>query len=223
LNVSFITFSPFAKEYIKDNICKSVASRTFFFHHPVEGEAVDDDSERDKLRMLAYGQSVNNSLSMVLKAIKDMGDLPQIDFTVLRRCGVDNMDLTYLFPKFVRIKQHYSGFSKRDLISNICSTDWIIIPYLANQYLYSMSGILADAIRYEKPVLAINFNVLQYYNNPPIGIVADSPYELGRIIASESLLNDRLQYDIYKSNIRQIKRKMYDENVAKMRDILGDN
>lgn len=92
------------------------------------------------------------------------------------------------------------------------------MPYDQSMYQVSMSGILADAIRYERPIIALNSPIIEWYNkHGSIGIVAENIDELIQRLETE-FRNTKYIYFIY--NIRILKRNMMKENQRLMKDML---
>ena len=218
--VSFITLNPYANESLRGFLDTRILERTIFIHHPVNGNMAHTRHE-SHTNILAYGQSVNANLSRIIKAAYRKAFIPEANLLILRRSPIDQMELTYRYPEdWCEVRQHHDGFKKKDMRECMMDADWIMIPYDREQYKVSMSGILADAIRFEIPILGLNSPILNFYNDPPIGITAETPCELGSIIADVKDINDESGYEMFKNNISSLKSRMQSENIRHMKGLL---
>ena len=101
--------------------------------------------------------------------------------------------------------------------------DWILLPYDSSEYRVSMSGILADAIGFEKPFLGLNSPILEYYNNKakPIGVIKNTTEELAAYIANELPMLSKGAYNKYVESQGKMKQIVADENVRLIKRIVN--
>lgn len=211
-----ISFSPYANELLKDIISPEANKKLYFINHPVDGTPLKHEQKAENCSVIGvYGACVNSNFHSVLKRMyKNRNYI----FQVLRKTSLEGLDATYMFPNNVELHQKVNIFSFDEQKKYLERMDWILLPYSQSTYHIRMSGILADAIHFERPVIALKFPIIDWYNRKrTIGIVEPT---IERLV--ERLERDRIeeQYEYYVNNIRQLKRDMDIENNILMRKIL---
>lgn len=218
----FIVFNPFAKEKLKGFLSDCVLRKMFFLHLPMYGEKVYHEIG-NKSVIGIYGACVNSkNFIPILKRLQAVKYEDYLIFEIHRRIpAVNQMDYSYKFPKRgTKVRQFVWGFTGEERHKFFSRLDWILLPYDGGTYQTSMSGILADAIAYEKPILALNSQIIKWYNQKPIGIVADSVEALCEIMYNDVGLNNSRKYAEYCHNITTVKKETEIENIRIMQHIL---
>lgn len=203
-----LSFSPYANELLKDIISPEANNKLYFINHPVDGIPLKHEKKVDDCSVIGvYGACVNdNFFTIIRKMCKNRNYV----FLVLRKTSLNGLDTTYMFPDNVELHQKLNIFSFDEQKKYLQRMDWILLPYSQSTYHIRMSGILADAIHFERPIIALNFPIIDWYNRKrPIGIVEPT---IDRLV--ERLEREKIgeQYGYYVDNIRQLKRDMEIEN-----------
>lgn len=215
-NVYNLAMNPFVKIGLTDILDDKTLKTFHFLHHPVKG-SIPKSINANKTTIGVYGQCVNANFGRILKQSKEENLLKR--FMVLRSCDSNHMDYSFKLPKELRIYQKPGGFDKSELLNAISRMGWILLPYSKDMYKVSMSGILADAIRYSIPIIALNSPIVDYYNEYIIGIVAETPEALVESLVSEGNKN----YTKYKENMQKLKSDMIDAGEMQLRKVLYEN
>ncbi len=217
----FLTYSPFIEERLKGVLSDRALGRFVFLHHPIDGrplECVHTDT------VGAYGACItSNGFKKVLRSLSNKrADLSS--FTVVRPAFSSNhLDYSFAFPPNVKIVQKAGGFSSEEQIAYIKEMGWIMIPYTKDQYVLSASGIFADAIRYERPIVGSECAYLTFYDNYVDGRIGffekDTENMTDRII---EIMNGKYteEYTSYCHNIRLLKEKIKKENDDAIKTVL---
>lgn len=222
-----VVFNPYARQKLAGVIDGNL-ERILFLHHPMQESLHHPVQESDcrctstktgKIVIGVYGNSINQNFFQILKRLTDCAVAEKVEFLIMRRTEVYNFDLTYRFPKNgVKIYQS-EGFDRAFRIARIREMDYILLPYDYSMYQLSMSGILADAVRHEKPIIALNTSIVEYYNQMPIGIVEDSVEGLCDKIKRIDK-NDENEIAAYRNNIRDLKKRIKQESVDMLKELL---
>lgn len=221
-NTHFLVYSPYAKSRLQGLLTPKAIDKISFLHHPILDDPISNNSGAG-LTIGVYGASCNSTFSRMLKMLYNKNGMDGQTFLVIRRCDTNHMDYRYMFPtRGVEMHQALDGVSREALVKYIERMDWILIPYLENQYQVSMSGILSEAIGYEKPVLALNSPIIRWYNQRPIGIVKNSLEELCEQILGHRELENKEKYEMYKTNMRHMRLKGEQENKNVMKNLLKE-
>ena len=211
-----LTYSPYAKDKVKGTLSDNTRHKMYFINHPVDDCREKDKESYGNRTIGVYGACVNEIFREMLKKM----DLNKgYDFLVLRRASIDRLDYKYIFPDGIEMHQRTGMFSYEERLEYIKRMGWILMPYDQTMYRVSMSGILADAIRYERPIIALNSPIIEWYNKQgPIGIVAENIEELVNKL-EPGFLNTK--YIHFINNIKTLKDNMMKENRKLMREILS--
>lgn len=211
----FFTFNPFVKDKLKGILSDRTLDKFAFLNLPMYGKEMPVQ-QNDKSVIGVYGACVNANFMTILKKLKNTHFEENIVFDVNRRySALNSLDYTFRFPrKGLRMHQSVKGFSREKRLEFISHMDWILLPYDSQMYQISMSGILADAIIYEKPILALNSEIIKWYDREPIGIMVDSIDELCEFLCSGKVSPYNEKYNDYLENMKQLKIRLEKDNIG---------
>ncbi len=211
-NVSFVTFSPnysIVAEYIEAKFVRKFV----FLHIPVNKPKNDIYSETSKY-IGVYGQCVNSNFRRILKRMLSNGIGNMDRFLVLLKsgigCNLDSMDYSYKFPYGLHIIQKPDGISYEEHKVFMKEMKWILLPYDKDMHVISASGIFADAVKYNIPIIALESPYIKHYKKFNIGIVENN---IDILINKMELDQDKGNYEIYKQNLLNLREKMTNENI----------
>lgn len=222
-NTHFLAYSPYIKSKMKGILTPKAINKFHFIYCPISDDVVEPNTKKDCLTIGVYGACFNNTFRELLKMMYDRKGMERQNFLVLRRCNINNMDYRYLFPsKGIEMHQSLGGFTRKEILNYVKQMDWILLPYPPNLYQVSVSGILVEALGFEKPILALSNSIVNWYNQQPIGIVRDSMEELCDVILQQSELCNQEKYRQYQKNMNLIKVKGRQENKAVMKRLLEE-
>ena len=184
-----------------------------FLHLPVRQTIEKKDTKDDAITIGVYGACVNANFKKMLLRLNEKQLLNKVKFLILNRSTLDGLDYRYKYPtKGIEIHQTINGFSRDAKLQYISKMDWILLPYDKEQYRVSMSGILADAIQFQIPILALDSPIIEYYNDEHIGIVEKDIESLCDIIRELDAIQNGILYANYLDNLKRLKDRMYEEN-----------
>lgn len=129
---------------------------------------------------------------------------------------VDKKYLTYLndYASYEGIGNSY--LKQEELEQKIMMSNYLIYFYANENYKFISSGAFFDAIKYEKPIIALKNDYFEYYFRlgGNIGFLCNDLEEMERIIKKlvKSDCNDI--YNLQKHNIKLLKNKLSLENIS---------
>lgn len=217
-NVHIITYSPHAKSKLKPYINEGIWNRMHFINLPVNcNELVSNIEDDKKVRIGVFGACVNDNAIRIIKQVISNTKSTDLEIIVLSRYILkDKID-----DQRVQIYSKTLGFCMEEIRALLLKCNWILLPYDQSKYQVCASGVLADAIRYEVPVLALNSPYIVYYHSQePIGYIVETEEKLVKKIVelSDGKLDDDREYFV--SNMHHIKEKMEQENYEKLTQIM---
>lgn len=222
-NTHFLSYSPYIKSKLKNILTSKAIDKFHFLYCPISDDVVGTDMKHESLTIGVYGACFNDTFRELLKTMYNKNGMAGQNFLVLRTCGINNMDYRYLFPpKGIEMYQSLNGFTREAILYYIKKMDWILLPYPKNLYQVSVSGILVEALGFEKPVLALSNSIVKWYNQRPIGIVRDSVEELCEVILQRNELCDKEKYKQYQRNMCLIKTEGKQKNRKVMKMLLQE-
>lgn len=219
----FFCYSPYAKEQLKSIMNIDFINKLCFIHHPFinYGKKLKHPELSEKIIIGAYGACVNKNYSKLLHKVH----FDDVSFLSFRSVIYNKrkLDIRYDFPKEgIELHQSLKGYSKEQCLEFIQRMEWGLLTYSKDMYVVSMSGILADLIRYEKPFIALSSPAIRYYcERWGIGIVLNTVEEMADYINKELPKVTADEYDSYVRNMKILKKETFMENMVILENILG--
>lgn len=216
-NVYLISYAPNTKKLLSKFLPSKALKQLIYLHHPVEKNQPEQEFKRDdsKIQIALIGAAVNAMGVKVINTVLSKTDKKNVEFVVLDRQYVQN---TFLDER-VRVTRKVMGFEEDEIREAILKADWILLPYDSSKYQISASGIFADAIRYEKPILALNSPYIKYYNDKcRIGFVEETVEELSDRIVG---IVDGADTKEFYHNVKNIAGKMKRYNEKRLTQLLN--
>lgn len=217
-NVYFIQYHPYVNKMIYNKFGDKAEKKFIFLYHPSENNSniLINKASHEGIDICVWGAAASqgNTIKIINQFLQD----PQYDkilFSIYSR-GILGND----FIKNSRIKYsyRYKGFSEEEMHSIIINADYVLIPYDEKSYTMYASGIVADAIRYSKPIIALNSPYITFFNEEKdIGFIGNNIDDLMNKISIEKLERNRKTYeenerkwvdDIRNRNIKILKERM---------------
>ena len=226
-NVKFIAYNPYCRKSLGKILNNEVLNKFCFLNHAPSVNNGYPILNGNVIKIGVYGACQRSMLFFDLLRVlheKYRNEvLGKIEFNVIKAADMHNLDCSFLYPKFCIVKQTLNGFSRAQKERFVNQMDWILLPYDSSEYRVSMSGILADAIGFEKPFLGLNSPILEYYNNKaePIGVIKNTTEELAAYIANELPMLSKDAYNKYVESQRKMKQIVADENVRLIKKMVA--
>lgn len=214
-NVYLISYAPDTKKLLKEFLPVRALRQVIFLHHPVEREQEPDRVQHEStIKIALIGAAVNANGVKVINRALEKTKSNKIEFMVLDRQYVQNS----FCDERVKVTRKVMGFDEEEIREAIRTSDWILLPYDSSKYRISASGIFADAIRYEKSILALNSPYIRYYNDKcRIGFVEDSVEELADRIVE---IADGVDTESFHKNVKKLGLKMKRYNEKKLLQLI---
>lgn len=216
-NVHIVTYSPDVKEKMAPYINKNVVDRMYFINLPTSNDMpLARHKKCKKIHIGIWGASANTSAIKIVKQVIQNTDSTNFDIIILNR---GHSRETIMDPR-VHVFSKVDGFHMEEIRKLLQKCDWVLIPYDRFKYQVSASGILADAIRYEIPVFALDSPFIVYYHSQAaIGYVMQSENELAEKIIDviEGRQDERAQFV---NNLCMLKEKLELENHKKFFEMI---
>lgn len=222
-NLKFIIFG----ESIKNNVLKilpRLKNQIIAIPHPYlyNPKLINTNLDINKINIGVIGICAKQKNSIVLKKlINKLNIIKEKNFQILFSGRIIDDELYDMAKKSTFISQNtVSKEMLTDLERNetILKMDYAMFTYNLNSYKYTASGAFIDAINFEKPIIALQTDYIQYYFNKygNIGYLCNSYEEL-----EETLLNILTnpsveEYKLQQQNIKQIKLQENIYNIAKL-------
>ena len=226
-NVKFIAYNPYCRKSLGKILNNEVLNKFCFLNHAPSVNKGDPILNGNVIKIGVYGACQRSMLFFdLLRGLHEKYRnevLGKIEFNVIKAADMHNLDCSFLYPKFCVVKQTLNGFSRAQKERFVNQMDWILLPYDSSEYRVSMSGILADAIGFEKPFLGLNSPILEYYNNKakPIGVIKNTTEELAAYIANELPMLSKGAYNKYVESQGKMKQIVADENVRLIKKMVA--
>jgi len=217
-NVYFIQYHPHVNKMIYNKFGEKIGKKFIFLYHPSENNSniVIDKYFHEGIEVCVLGAAVfqSNTNKIIERFLQD-SQYGTVHFSIYIR-GISGND----FIRNSRIKyiNRYKGFSEEQIHSVIINADYILVPYDEKSYTMYASGIVADAIRYNKPVIALNSPYITYFNEEKeIGFVGNNIEDLMNKVSIEKLKGNYKQYVENEKNwvddIRGRNKKIFEEKM----------
>lgn len=152
--IGYITYSPFCEKLLIENNI----SKVLFLNHPYIAVRKKRSVIRgDKLKIGIVGACANGNAARLISAIacnpliSDKCTFEVLSNNSQRLRGLKNVNI---------ISSEFSRSQKESLMQNI---DFLLIPYGANDYQLSATGVIWDAVSNKVPCLMYDSRYLQYY------------------------------------------------------------
>lgn len=220
--VQLIVFNPFARKILKDRLDRRIVRKMHFLHHPMLGEPVAAQPH-DKIIIGVYGACVKGAAKYFILNMHRALKREDYLIKVLESGGINLGGSSTSIPSLsnTKIIRFSDGYLREERLREMREMDFILLPYTQNQYRVSMSGILADAIKYEIPIIAYDSPIISWYGRWKIGIIGQDTNDL--INKVNILLENPDQYrDFYVSNIKRMKKSIKRHNQKLLKEIFGE-
>lgn len=199
-NVNFIQYHPYVNEMIGNKFGEKIKDKFIFLYHPSENNSkivINESTHKDiDIRVWGAAAAQGNTRKIIEHFLQDP-QYEKIHFSIYIR-GLSGND--YIKNSRVKYAYRYKGFSEEEMHSIIINSDYILVPYDEKCYTLYASGIVADAIRYNKPVIALNSPYITFFNKEKeIGFIGNSIDDLMNKVTMEKLEKD---YETYVENTK---------------------
>lgn len=205
-NVNIIGYSPYTKRCLRKFLSTKILEQIFFLHHPVEKEKKFKEKELGaKMKIVLVGAGVNAKGIHIIKTVLKQSYNDDFEFIILDRRNLQQE----IHDSRVNLTRKTIGFEEKEIRDAIQSADWILLAYDDTKYQVSASGIFADAIRYQTPILALDSPYIRYYDNRyPIGYIEQSEKKLAERICEVIRDRDKGRYNLFVDNLIKISKEM---------------
>lgn len=195
-NLCFIQYHPFVNKMIGKKFGGKIENKFIFLYHPSENNTniIIDKSIHEGIDVCVWGAAASqgNTIRIIDQFLQDP-QYNKVHFSIYSR-GILGND--FIKNSRITYSYRYKGFSEEEMHSIIINADYVLIPYDEKSYTMYASGIVADAIRYNKPIIALNSPYITFFNDEKeIGFVGNSIDDLMSKISIEKLENNRKSYE----------------------------
>jgi glycosyltransferase involved in cell wall biosynthesis len=218
--IAYILISPLIQRKLQSLFPK--VENIFAVDHPLVPGLIVPKKQKDTIVFCSIGNinpSRGSSNLLAFDAIlKKSGGT--YEYKVLGKVsGVAALDQTSL-----QVLNRWCGREELDLIMQ--DVDYVFIPYQPGSYAFTVSGVLFDAIRYGKPIIALRTDVIDYYFKKygNIGFLADTVDDLERIV-NEKILPHRSPglYQQQCARLAEVQKEIIQSNQSELARILQRN
>lgn len=196
-NVCFITYSPYIDE-IRRLYPREISEKFEFLHHPYPYEVSTEKMHiHEDIVVGILGACMNEYAENIIRQTQSISCVRMLPFN-----------------KDTRI-------SREDISNRMGDVDCLLMPYDERKYRISASGVLFDALNYNKPIVGMKSPILQYYNNRfDVGWMMDGTDDIVELLESGSINKEKLNDK--KGNIAKCKMIIDVENIERCKKILSN-
>jgi len=163
------------------------------------------ESEYMKIAVFGYGNS--KKLSDISKLLVEENISDKFEIKII---GMDNRGLSD-FP-FIKFTSNGQPLTRFEMEKEAKDVDIFLILYESNGYRLSCSGSIFEALSYCKPIIHLQNECIDYYNNSdlPIGISCKSDYDLAITLKNiiENNDNERSRLIEFRKNILTLRDRL---------------
>ena len=201
-NVKYLTLSP----YITSNLIRFTRmneGKFVNFHMPYLFSRNYIVSQNPHLILGILGKGYTSKLRELALQLNRISEVGKYEIKVISNntCGLENIPNINCVSPGKRLSRQEIDFHVRDV-------DYVLFLYDANSYELSASGALFDAISYEKPIVYLNNNFIQFYDRLAGGMgIRCSDLDQMKSLIAEIIRNyhDRSRYLVMVHNTQVLK------------------
>lgn len=217
-NMYFIQYHPYVNKMIGNKFGKKIEKKFIFLYHPSENNSkiVINKCSHEGINVCAWGAAANREhTGKIIERFLQDSQYEKIHFSIYNiGLSVSN----YIKNSRVKYVYRYKGFSEEEMHSIIINADYILIPYDEKCYTMYASGIVADAIRYNKPIIALSSPYITFFNKETeLGFIGNNIEDLMDKTSMEKLEQN---YETYVQNSKKWRDIIRNKNIKILEEIM---